>query len=124
MTTHCHCLLILKHKKNKTHKKTTKNKTKKRERAYLQAPTLPFHFWFPLLPFYFKCFLLASFSSQTKEKKRKTKKKNHREEKKCKEGREFSFKLPLCPVTFNSRFCLHFYLFVSNAFCWYFPFLK
>ncbi len=60
-----------------------------------------------------------------KQKKiKENKEKNHREEKKCKEGRELSFKLPLCPVTFNSRFCLHFYPFVSNAFSWYFLFIK
>jgi hypothetical protein len=40
-----HCLFfLLKHKKDKTHKKTTK-KTKRREGAYLQALALPFHFW-------------------------------------------------------------------------------
>jgi hypothetical protein len=55
---------------------------------------------------------LASFSSQEEEKKRKQRKKNHRKEKKCKEGRELSFKLPLCLLTFGSRF----YLFVSNTF--------
>jgi hypothetical protein len=52
-----------------------------------------------LVPFCFKHFLLASFSSQAKEKKR-----NYREGKKCKERKEPSFKLPLCPLTFGSRF--------------------
>jgi hypothetical protein len=42
-------------------------------------------FALPLLPFCFKPFLLASFYFQAKEKK------NHREEKKCREGRELSF---------------------------------
>jgi hypothetical protein len=55
---------------------------KRRKGAYLQAPTLPSHFWLPLLPFCFKRFLLASSSSQAKEKKRKQTKENHREEKK------------------------------------------
>jgi hypothetical protein len=41
------------------------------------------------------------FSNKRKEKK---KKKNHRE-KKCKEGRELSFKLPLYLLTFGSHLC-------------------
>jgi hypothetical protein len=77
--THCHHLLH-KYKEDKTHKKTTKKKTNRREGTYLQALTLPFHFWLSLLLFYFKRFLMASFSSQTEGKK----KKNHREKKKCK----------------------------------------
>ncbi len=103
MTAHCHCLFLLKHKEDKTHKKTTK-KTKRKEGACFQALALSSHFWFLLLPFCFKRFLLASFSSQ--------KTKNHREEKKCKERKELSFKLLLCPFTFGSHFCP----FVSNAF--------
>jgi hypothetical protein len=39
------------------------------------------------------------FSSRRKEKK-----KNHREKKKCREGKELSFKLSLCPLTFGSCF--------------------
>jgi hypothetical protein len=54
----------------------------------------------PFLPFYFKHFLLAFFSSQAaKEKKR-----NHRDEKKCREGKELSFKLSFCPPTFALLF--------------------
>jgi len=97
MMTHYQHLLLLKHKEDKTYKKTTKKKTKRKVGTYFEAPTLPFHFWLPLLPFYFKCFLLASSSFQEK--------KNHREEKKCKEGRELSFKLSLCPFTLCSYFC-------------------
>jgi hypothetical protein len=82
-------------------------KTKRREGAYFQAPTLPFHFWLLLLPFYFKRFLLTSFCPQAEKKK-----KNHREEKKFREEKELSFKLPLCLLTFGS----HFYPFVSNSF--------
>jgi hypothetical protein len=37
---------------------------------------------------------MASSSFQVEEKK-----KNHKEEKKCKEGKELSFKLPCCPLT-------------------------
>jgi Na+/H+ antiporter NhaD/arsenite permease-like protein len=47
-----------------------------------------------------------AFSFRAEEKEKKTKeKKNHREEKKCREGKELSFKLPFCPFTFGSRFC-------------------
>jgi hypothetical protein len=49
---------------------------------------------------------LASFSSQVEEKKINQRKKNHREKKKCKEGRELSFKLPFYPLFFGSHFCL------------------
>jgi hypothetical protein len=38
-----------------------------KEGAFFQAPTLPSHFWVPLLPFCFKCFLLASSSFLAKE---------------------------------------------------------
>ncbi len=69
-TSHCRHLLLLKHKEDKTHN----TKTKRREGAYLQAPAMPSHFWFLLLPFYFKRFLLTSFSSQTKNKIKYTKK--------------------------------------------------
>jgi hypothetical protein len=48
-------------------------------------------FTLPFLPFCFKRFFLASSSSQAG--------------KKCKERRELSFKLPLCPFTFGSPFC-------------------
>jgi len=83
MTAHYHRFLLLKHKEYKTHKKTTKKKTKRREGVYLQIPFLSFHFWPPLVPFYFKHFLLVSFSSQAKEKEKNKEKKNHREEEKC-----------------------------------------
>ncbi len=120
----------------------------RREGVFLQAPTLPFHFWLSLLPFCFKCFLLASSSSQTKEKKRKTiekkrnaekggsfpssscstlsllasastllfqmlslgiffvssgrkGKKNHKEEKNCRERKELSFLLLLLHLGWN-----------------------
>jgi hypothetical protein len=51
-----------------------------------------------LLPFCFKCFLLATFSSQVEEKK------NRREGKKCREGEGFTFKRSFCPFTFGSHF--------------------
>jgi hypothetical protein len=75
-------------------------KIKRREGAYLQAFVLPSHFWLPLLPFYFKHFLLASSSSQAKKKKKKTKKK------KCRKRKALSFKLPLYPLNFGSCFSL------------------
>jgi len=45
------------------------------------------------------------FSSRRKEKKRKEKK-NDKEEKKCREGKEVTFKLLLYPFIFSSYFCL------------------
>jgi hypothetical protein len=66
MATSCRYFFCL----NTTKKKSNGNK--------LPSPSsLPSHFWFLLLPFCFKHFFLASFSSQT-EKKKKTidKKKN------------------------------------------------
>ncbi len=59
---------------------------------------------FPFLHFHFMCFLLASSSFQVVRKKKTQRKKNHREEKTCKEGKELTFKLLLCPLTFDSRF--------------------
>jgi len=142
----------------------------RKEGAFLQTPALPFHFWLPLLPpilpFCFKCFLLASFSSQVEEKEKKKppiekkknaekgenfpfsscstlsllvlasallfqtlspsifffsnkkkEKENHREEKKCREGRELTFKLSLCLLTFGSCFWPPIStLFISSAF--------
>jgi hypothetical protein len=67
----------------------------------LLAPTLPSHFcpsvsndlcWHPL-------FL-------KKKKKKKNKKKNHRKKKKCKERKELTFKLLLCPFIFGFCFWL------------------
>ncbi len=81
----------------------------KKERAYLQAPTLYSHFGLPLLPSYFCISISSTFSCHLlllKQKKRKKtlRKNNHRKEKKCREGRELTFKLPLCPLTFGSYF--------------------
>jgi hypothetical protein len=58
------------------------------------------------------CFLLASSSFQVVRKKKHKGKKNHREEKTCKERKELTFKLLLCLFTFDSHFCflvLHFH---------------
>jgi len=44
------------------------------------------------------------FSSRRKDKKHKEKK-NRRKETKCREGKEFTFKLSLCPFIFGSCFC-------------------
>jgi hypothetical protein len=99
MKTHYRHFFILKHKEDKTHKKT-KKKTKRKEGIYFQALTLPSYFWLPLSPFCFQCFLLAPSSSQVEGKK-----KNHRKEKKCRERKELSFKLLLCPLTLCFCFC-------------------
>jgi hypothetical protein len=110
----CHRFLLLKHKKDKTYKKTTKKNQEKGRSFFLNSRfALPFLVptsTFPLLPFCFKRFLLASSYSQAKEKK-----KNHGEEKKCRERRELSFKLLFYLLTFGSHFCPS----VSNAFFWH-----
>ncbi len=71
----------------------------RREGAYLQALTLPSHFWLSLVASYFCPFVSNAFSlassSQAEEKKRKHKgKKNHRK-KKCRERKEHTFFLSL-----------------------------
>jgi len=82
---HYRCLLLLKHKEEKKHKKKTTKKTKKKNQEKggnlpssscstfsLLAPASGLLF----LHFHFKCFILASSSSQTKEKKTHIEKKN------------------------------------------------
>jgi hypothetical protein len=116
---HCCHLFLLKHKEDKTHKKTTK-KTKKREGTYFQTLALPFHFWFPLLPFCFKHFLLASSSFQAEEKKTK-KKKTIEKKRNAKKGGSFpsssrsalsllapTSTLPLLPFYFKHFFLASF----------------
>ncbi len=52
------------------------------------------------------------FISSSKKKEKKRKNKTIEEKKTCKEGKELTFKLLLCPLTFDSRFCflvLHFH---------------
>jgi len=62
------------------------------------------------------CFLLAS-SSQVEEKKKNTKKKKTIEEKKIKEGKELTFKLPFYLLMFGSCFCLPASAFLLLPFC-------
>jgi hypothetical protein len=67
---------------------------------------------FQFLHFRFMCFFLPSSSFQVVRKKKHKKKKKRRKEKTCEERRELTFKLLLCPLTFDSRFCflvLHFH---------------
>jgi hypothetical protein len=91
--------------KRTKHTRKQQKKTKKKEGAYLQAFALPFHFWFMLLPSCFCTSISVLFWHPIFFKHNK-RKKNHREEKKCEEGKELTFKLPFCPFTFGSRFCL------------------
>jgi hypothetical protein len=100
--------------KQKGGKKTIEKKTNaKKGRSFL----LSSHFTlsllgpastFPLLPFCFKHFLRTSSSSQGDEKKEKTIEKK----KKCKEGKELTFKLSLCPFTFG--FCVWLLIFALS----------
>jgi len=73
MMAHCRHLLLLKHRKDKTHNKTTKeNQEKGRSLPLNSCSTLSLlapTFAFSLLHFCFKCFLLASSSFQVEEKK-------------------------------------------------------
>jgi len=75
-------LLLFKQRKEKN---TKKKKCRERERAYLQAPALPSHFWLLLLPsffcpfvsntFYWHLLLLKQKKKKTIEKKKKNAKK-------------------------------------------------
>jgi hypothetical protein len=86
-----------------THKKQNTQKNQKK------GGSLPFHFWLPFLPF---CFFISVSSTflwhllllEQKIKKTHKDKKNHEEEKICREGRELTFKLLLCPLIFGSYF--------------------
>ncbi len=96
---------------------TQKNNKKKKPRKGRELT-----FKLSLCPFIFGSHFYLSVSNVfswhlllLKQEKQKNKEKNHREEKKCKEERELSFKLLLCPFTFGSRF----YPFVSNTFSWH-----
>ncbi len=88
-TTHCcHHLLLLKHKKNKTHKKTTTKKNQERRGSLPSSSCstislLALISALPLLHFRSKCFLLASYSFQAKEKRKKPQRKKIIEKKKC-----------------------------------------
>ncbi len=74
----------------------------RREGTLLQAPTLPFHFWLPLLPSHFCTSVSNIFFQHLFLLKQNKRIKN--KEKKCREGRELSFKLLLCPLTFGFHF--------------------
>jgi hypothetical protein len=83
----------------------------RKEGAFLQAPTLPFRFWLTIFPSHFYPSILNVYSWHLlllkQEKRKKTlRKKNHKEEEKCREGKELSFKLLLYPLTFGSHFWL------------------
>jgi len=111
MTTHCHCLLLIKHKQDKTHKKTTKkNQEKKGSLLSSSRSTLSIlAFAFALL---FQMLSLGIFFFSS----RKKKKKNHIEEKICRERKELTFKLPFCPLIFGSHFYLPTFAFPFQVF--------
>jgi len=87
----------------KKRKPQRRKNMQRKEGAYLQAPTLPFHFWLPLLPFRFCISISNAFSWHLllfKQKKtKKQKKKPIEKEKNAKKGRN----LPL-----SSRYALSF----------------
>jgi len=120
MMAHYRHLLLLKHRKDQTHNKTTKKNQEKGgslplsscSALSLLAPT----FALSLLHFCFKCFLLASSSFQVEEKKNTKKKKNHRKRNICRERKELTFKLSLCPLTFGSCFYFPTFAFLFQMF--------
>ncbi len=65
---------------------------------------MPFHFWLPLLPLYFKHFLLASSFSQVEEKKKKTLKKKKNAKKWRSLPSSFHSTLSLLAPTFGLLF--------------------
>jgi uncharacterized membrane protein len=97
MMTHCRLLLLLKHKEDITHKKTTK-KTKKKEGTYFQAPTFALSLLAPISTLLFQMFSHGVFLFSIIQGKKTQRKKR------CRKGRQFSFKLPLYPLTFGSYF--------------------
>ncbi len=108
-------LLLLKHKKIKKNTKKKKIVEKGRNFPLSSRSTLSLLapvYAFLLFPFCFKHFLLASSSFQV--------------EKKCtEEGRELTFKLSLCPLTFSSLFCPPVFAFLFQVFFpWHLLLLK
>jgi len=97
------------HKEEKNAEKGGSFPSNSRSTLSLLAPTSTLLFQTLSLSIFF-------FSSIRKGKKEKKK----TIEKKCREGRELSFKLLFYPFTFGSCFCP----FVSNTFSWHFLLLK
>ncbi len=99
-------------------KKTTieKKKMQRKEGAYLQTLTLPFHFWFPLLASCFYLFISSTFSlassfSQAEEKKEKHKTKSQKRKKmQRKEGNYLSSLISAFGMKRSSRFSLSTFL--------------
>jgi len=96
-------------KKNHREEKTCKEGKELTFKLLLCPLTFDSHFCFLVLHFHFKCFILTSFFYQVEGKK------NHREKKNAKKGREFTFKLLFCPFTFGSRFCFITFAFLFQA---------
>jgi len=106
MTTHCRRFLLFRHREDKTHKKTTKKKPREgRELTFkfsLCFLTFGFRFCPPAFALSFQVLSLGTFFSNIR-KKKPQRKKNHRK-KKCRKGRELTFKLPLCLLIIGYRF--------------------
>jgi hypothetical protein len=79
MMAHCHRLLLLKHKEDKTHKKTTKKKPRKGRELTFKLPFCPLIFGSDICPptfaLSFQVFSLGIFFFSNKEKKTQRKKK-------------------------------------------------
>ncbi len=118
----CAIFFFFSNTKKTKHTKKQQKKNQEKGRNLPSSSRFALSFLAPTSTLLFQMFsLLASFSSQTKEKKRK---KNHREEKKCREGRELSFKLPFYLFTFDSRFYLPTSTLLFQTLSWHLLVLK
>jgi hypothetical protein len=70
-------------------KKKKKKRLQRKDGAFLQAPNLPSHFWFPLLPSHFCSFVSNALFSHLLLLKQKKKKENIEKKKNAKKGGTF-----------------------------------
>jgi hypothetical protein len=96
MTAHCCRLFLLKHKENKTHKKTTKKKPREGKELTFKLPLCPLTIGSHSYPFDSNTFSWHLFLLKQKKKKTHTQKKNPIERKKNVEKvREVTFLISL-----------------------------
>jgi len=105
---------IRKGKKNKE-KKTIEKKSRQRKELTFKFSLCLLTFSSRFYPPAFALLLQTLFPSIFFFSSRRKEKKNHRKEKKCKEGRELTFKLSFCLLTFDSRFCPPIFAFSIQA---------
>jgi hypothetical protein len=131
--THCHHLILLCNttieEDNNTLSSSSSFQTQRKQNTQdnnqkknQEGKELTFKLMFCPLTFgcHFYPFVSNAFSLHLLLFKQKKRKENYKEKNKCKERKVLSFKFPLCPLTFGSRF----YPFVSNAFSLHLLLLK